>query len=129
LRYHLDTSFLVDWQREDPAIKTLVDDILAGTHDVSIDGIIYTEFMAARVIEMRKRLVIGTTLRIGGWLSATTEAARLAAGWLAPMNREQRRAFFADAVIAATAHMHGATILTGDKTAAGVFPVPTHTYR
>jgi len=129
LRYHLDTSFLVDWQREDPAIDAFVDDILAGVHEVSIDAIAYAEFMAARVIQPRKRMVIATVMRLGQWAASTNQAARLAAEWIAPMNTEQRRAFFADALIAANAYAHGATLLSGDKTAAGIFPVPVELYR
>jgi predicted nucleic acid-binding protein len=129
LNYHLDTSFLVDWQREDPAVENLVTGILDGEHTISITGIVFTEFMAARLITPRKRLVAGIVLRLAEWLPVSLETSRTASRWLAPMSRDQRRAFFADALIAAASHERGATLLTGDTTAARIFPVATQLYR
>jgi predicted nucleic acid-binding protein len=129
LKYHLDTSFLIDWQRDDPAVDAFVQDILAGLHDISVTGVAYTEFMAAAIITPRKRAVAATVVRIGEWLPISLEASRLASRWMAPMNREQRRAFFADALISAASHVHGATLLSGDKTAAGIFPASVELYK
>jgi predicted nucleic acid-binding protein len=129
LRYHLDTSFLIDWQRDDPAIAEVIDGILDGHHRISIDGVTYAEFMAARVIGARKRMVIGAATAMGEWLSLTVEAPRLAAIWLARMDDTQRRAHFADALIASVSHVHGATLLTGDRKSGDLFPVSTEMYR
>jgi predicted nucleic acid-binding protein len=45
------------------------------------------------------------------------------------MDQLQRRAFFADALIAAVAQTNDAVLLTSDKTAARTFPVSTNVYR
>lgn len=55
-------------------------------------------------------------------LPLTSEAAQLAASWLAPMDKEKRRAHFADALIGAIATLDGATLVTGDRRIAKVFP-------
>jgi predicted nucleic acid-binding protein len=52
----------------------------------------------------------------------------LAASWLAPMDPAQRRARFADALIAAIADLDGATLVTSDTKIEGVFPVPVLLY-
>lgn len=129
MKYHLDTSFLIDWQRDDPRIRILRDEILAGEHEVSIDPIVHTEFMAARVVPMRKIAVMQGVLAIGRWLPISIEASRLAAVWLGSMDPIQRRAHFNDALVAATASIDGSTLLTGDSIAAGLFPVATELYK
>jgi predicted nucleic acid-binding protein len=129
LRYHLDTSFLVDWQRRESTTRSLVNEIMDGEHRVSIDAVAHTEFMAARVITPRKELIVDTALTLGRFLEISVQASTRAAEWLSPMDKAQRRAFFADAIIAAVALEAGATLLTGDRVAAAMFPVDVHMYR
>ena len=52
----------------------------------------------------------------------------LAASWLGPTDRIQRRAHFADALIAAVTYIDGATLVTSDTKIKGVFPVPVLLY-
>jgi predicted nucleic acid-binding protein len=128
MRYHLDTSFLVDWQRQDPRVERLVEEITAGTHTISIDAIVHTEFLAAPLLTRRMRVVRSMILRLARVLPITFEVSQRAVQWLAPMDHVQRRAHFADALIAAVASTEGATLITGDTTSATVFPVAVHTY-
>jgi predicted nucleic acid-binding protein len=129
LNYHLDTSFLIDWQNENDSVQVLVSGIESGEHNASIDGIAYAEFMAARVLTPRKRLVAASAHRLCDWRGLSDDASRLAAQWLAPMDEVQRRAHFADALIAAIAHSSGVILLTGDGTAARTFPVVSEVYK
>lgn len=127
MRLHLDTSFLVDWEREVPAIATLRDEILSGVHTVSIDPIVETEFFATPRASRKTQAIFATVLVLGTRLPITSEACRLAASWLASMDQPQRRARFADAIVAATAHADGATVVTSD-TGMPHFPVSVLLY-
>lgn len=128
MKYHLDTTFLIDWHRRDPRVLPLLDEILAGRHAISIDPIIETEYFAATRVDRAKEAVFHTALALGGLSPITSEAARLAAGWLAPMDQARRLAHFADAIIAATATVGGAVLVTGDRRIARVFPVAVFEY-
>ena len=128
MRYHLDTTFLIDWRKSNPDIAALREEITAGAHKVSIDPIVQTEFFAAPRLDRTYEGVHGAVLGLGTLLPLPSEAAMLAASWLAPMDRAQRRARFADALIAAIAHLDGATLVTSDTKIEGVFPVPVLLY-
>ncbi len=127
MRLHLDTSFLVDWERDEPNVAMLRDEILAGVHAVTVDATIETEFFATLRADRRTQAIFSSVLIVGNRLPVRPEASRLAAAWLAPMDREQRRARFADAIIAAVAHNEGATVVTND-TGMPLFPVPILLY-
>jgi predicted nucleic acid-binding protein len=127
VRLHLDTSFLVDWEREDPIVTTIREEILTGIHVVSIDPIVEVEFFATLRADRRTQAIFASVLVVGVRLPITSEASRLAAIWLAPMDQAQRRARFADALVAAIAHFAGATILTSD-TGMPSFPVSVLLY-
>jgi predicted nucleic acid-binding protein len=125
LRYHLDTSFLIDWHRRDPRVIPLLDEVLAGLHEISIDAVVETEYFAAERIDRGKQFTYDTALSLGASLPLTS---RLAASWLAPMDHPQRLAHFADALIAATAATAGAVLVTGDRRIARVCPVAVFEY-
>lgn len=123
MRYHLDTSFLIDWRKSSPSVTTLQHEIVSGTHRISIDPIVQTEFFAAPRIDRTYRAVYGAVLALGSVLPLTSEAAMLAASWFSRMDQAQRRAHFGDALIAAIAHLDGATPVTADAGIGGIFPV------
>lgn len=123
MRYHLDTTFLIDWRKSNPSVTTLQQEIVSGTHRISIDPVVQTEFFAAPRIDRTYRAVHDAVLALGSVLPLTSEAAMLAARWLAPMDQAQRRARFADALIAAMAHLDGAALVTSDTKIEGIFPV------
>ncbi len=128
MRYHLDTTFLIDWRKSTPGIVVLRGEILAGAHVVSIDPIVQTEFFAAPRIDRTYEVVYSAILSLGTLMPLSQEASMLAASWLGPMDRAQRRARFADALIAAVAYLDGATLLTSDTKIEGVFPVSVRAY-
>ena len=128
MRYHLDTSFLIDWHRRDPRVLPLLDEVLAGLHEISIDPIVETEYFAAERIDRGKQFTYDTALSLGSSLPLTSQTSRLAASWLAPMDHPKRLAHFADALIAATAATAGAVLVTGDRRVARVFPVAVFEY-
>jgi predicted nucleic acid-binding protein len=127
VRLHLDTSFLVDWERAEPIVTTLREEILSGAHVVSVDPIVEAEFFATLRADRKTQAVFASVLVVGTRLPITSEASRLAATWLAPMDQAQRRARFADALVAAIAHVDGATVLTSD-TGMPTFPVSVLLY-
>lgn len=128
MRYHLDTTFLIDWRKSTPSIVILRAEIIAGLHAVSIDPIVETEFFAAPRIDRTYEMVHSAVLGLGTLLPLTPAEAMLAASWLGPMDRPQRRARFADALIAAVAYLDGAVLLTSDTKIEGVFPVKVRRY-
>ena len=129
MRFHLDTSFLIDWQRGDPAVESLVEGILAGDHQISIDAVAHTEFVTAALISARKQIVLDVLDAVSAWTDIPQTASERAARWLTPMDLKQRCAFFADAMIAAVAADLNATLLTGDRKSGRAFPVATELYR
>ena len=127
MRLHLDTSYLVDWERDEPIVATLREEILSGVHTVSVDPIVETEFFATLRADRKTQAVFASVLVVGTRLPITSETSRLAAVWLAPMDQAQRRARFADALVAAIALVDGATVLTSD-TGMPTFPVSVLLY-
>ncbi|HYM15155.1 MAG TPA: PIN domain-containing protein [Dehalococcoidia bacterium] len=128
MKYHLDTSVLIDWERDEPTLAKLRLEIAGGLHDVTIDAIVETEFLASRQLGPVQRLTFESITRISRRAPITRRASELAASWLAPMDRAQRRARFADAIIAAVSHLAGATLLTTDSGIASTFPVRVQAY-
>ena len=128
MRYHLDTSFLIDWRTSNPSIVALRDEITAGAHTISIDPIVQTESFAAPRIDRMYAAIYRAVLTVGALLPITPDASMLAASWLGPMDRIQHRAHFADALIAATAATAGAVLVTSDRRIARVFPVAVFEY-
>ncbi len=127
MRLHLDTSFLVDWHRDESVIHQYRSEILAGDHIVSVDPVVEAEFFGSMRADRDAEIVFASALAQGSRLPFSSEAARLAATWLAPMDQKQRRARFADALIAAIASLDGATVLTND-TGMPMFGVPVLLY-
>jgi predicted nucleic acid-binding protein len=128
LRYHLDTTFLIDWHRRDPRVLPLLEEVLDGLHEISVDPIIETEYFAAARIDRAKQFVFETALSLGASLPITSQVSRIAGTWLAPMDQPKRLAHFADSLIAATASAAGAVLVTGDRRIARVFPVAVFEY-
>lgn len=119
---------LIHWERDEPSIAALRLEIAGGLHEVTIDPIVETEFLASRRPSPSQRLTFEAITRVRRRTAITRQASELAASWLAPMDRAQRRARFADAIIAAVAHTSGATLLTNDAGMAATFPVSVVEY-
>ena len=95
---------------------------------MSVDPIVHTEFFAAKVFKRRIEFVFNNILALGRWIPLTAETCTTASRWLAPMDKAQRRAHFADALIAAVAGVEGATLLTHDGIMASLFPISVQVY-
>jgi predicted nucleic acid-binding protein len=128
LRLHLDTSFLVDWQRNDSRIAALRRDMIDGFHQVSFDPVVEAEFFAVRRITRELLAVYTSVAAIGERVDISSAAARLAALWLSPMDEPQRKAHFADAIVASVATTEEAILVTGDALLARVFPAAVLLY-
>jgi predicted nucleic acid-binding protein len=87
-----------------------------------------TEYFSARRVNRDKELTFLDVAELSEMLPITSEASRLAGGWLARLDRKQRRAHFNDALIAAVATVAGATLITADKRIVRVFPVAVLQY-
>lgn len=121
MKVHLDTSFLIEWQRNGSRIVPLRDQILAGDHEMSYDPIVEVEFLSVVRQDVQLLAVLAVVRAVGTRVDITPEIAQLAARWLAPMDEPKRRAHFADAIIAACATETGATLVTGDARLPRVF--------
>lgn len=128
MRLHLDTTFLVDWQREDARIEPLRDEMRAGMHDVSYDPILEIEYFAVRDVSRRLVAVFESMRLLARWVPVTPEASRIAAQWLSQMDEKQRKAHFADAIIGAVAYADGAVLVTSERILPEVFPVAVLQY-
>jgi predicted nucleic acid-binding protein len=115
MKLHLDTTVLIDWYRGHAAIASLRDDIVAGLHEVSYDPVVEAEYFAAPRIDRVHHLLFSTLAAGATRHELTSDASRLAARWLAPMDERMRRAHFADALIAAVAEVNGAALVTADR--------------
>jgi predicted nucleic acid-binding protein len=128
VKYHLDTTFVIDWHRKEQRIVDLREEIVADIHEVSIDPIVETEYFSARRVNRDKELTFLAVAELSEMLPITSAASRLAGGWLARLDRNQPRAHFNDALIAAVATVAGATLITADKRIVRVFPVAVLQY-
>lgn len=123
MKYHLDTTFLIDWYRKDARTLSLRDEIIAGRHDVSINPLVETEYFAVRRVTREREMLFDSIAEIAEMVTLSSEVCRLAARWLSRLDIKQRRAHFNDALIAAAATIAGATLISGDRRIARVFPV------
>ena len=128
MKYHLETTFLIDWHRKSPRVAPFRAEILAGLHEISIDPVAETEYFAIPILTRAREISFASLAILATRLPFTSDAARLAASWLARMDRPQRRRHFNDALIAAVAMTNGAILLTGDKKTDRVFPIRARVY-
>ena len=126
MRLHLDTSFLIDWRRQDPRTHDLAREIGDGQHEISIDPVVEAELFAVPCVTEDYVMLFDAVLAIGAVLPLSSQASRLAASWLAPMDEAKRRAHFADALIGAIAQTAEAILVTGDRRIARVLPMPEY---
>ena len=127
-RYHLDTSFLIDWQRGDFRIARLRDEILNGDHEITFDPIVETEYVQVPVLTREAELLFESIETLGSRVDLSSGICRQAAMWLAPMDTQERKQHFGDALIAAAATRSSAIVLAADKRIGKVFPVAVETY-
>ena len=103
----LDTNILIDHLRGDPAATALLRDVNSGRVRASISVVTESEVLASRALTRRHLREIEALLSLLPKLAVTSRVARTAARFqrLYPID-------IADALIAATAHLAGATLVT-----------------
>lgn len=127
-RYHLDTSFVIDWERGDPRIAQLADEISEGDHEISFDPIVETEFFAGQKMTRQAELLFRGIERLAVRVDLASTVCRLAATWLSSMDGDMRKQHFGDALIAAAASSNEAALLSADQKISRVFPIDVVTY-
>lgn len=109
-------------------MSRLRDEIVTGLHEISINPIIEAEYFSARHVRRDKELTFEAILSLGVMLPLSSEVCRLAGIWLGRMDRRQKRRHFNDALIAASAAIGDAVLVTADRRISKVFPVRTREY-
>lgn len=109
-RYLLDTTVLVAHLRGDEEISQLMLDLVAAGHLLCVSCVNVAE--VERGIRPKERRAATTLLDRLTFLSTTVEAAIRAGRYLAELSERGRTLHLADALVAATARVHGAVLVT-----------------
>ncbi len=109
-RYLLDTTVLVAHLRGDEEISQLMRDLVAAGHLLCVSCVNVAE--VERGIRPKERRAATTLLDRLTFLSTTVEAAIRAGRYLAELSERGRTLHLADALVAATARVHGAVLVT-----------------
>jgi hypothetical protein len=108
--YLLDTTVLVAHLRGDEEISQLMLDLVAAGHLLCVSCVNVAE--VERGIRPKERRAATTLLDRLTFLSTTVEAAIRAGRYLAELSERGRTLHLADALVAATARVHGAVLVT-----------------
>jgi hypothetical protein len=109
-RYLLDTTVLVAHLRGDEEISQLLLDLVAAGHVLCVSCVNVAEI--ERGIRPRERKAATALLDRLTFLATTEEAAVRAGRYLAELGKRGRTLHLADALVAATARVHGAVLVT-----------------
>lgn len=119
----LDTNILIDHLRGDPKVTILLHDIQVGRIVASISVITESELLSASSLTPRQLRDIADLLNILPKLAVTSHVAQIAARF-----RRLYHIDLADALIAATAYLANATLVTRNlKHFRSVKELRTHT--
>jgi predicted nucleic acid-binding protein len=110
--YLLDTTVLIAHLRGDVATTELLLDLLAANHSFGTSCVNVAE--VERGVRPRERQAVTALLSRLRFLETTREAAVRAGRYQAEFEKRGRTIHTADALIAGTARVHGAILLTGD---------------
>jgi len=109
-RYLLDTTVLVAHLRGDEEISDLILGLVAAGHVLCVSCVNVAE--VERGIRPRERKAATALLDRLTFLATTAEAAVRAGRYLAEFAKRGRTLHLADALVAATARVHGAVLIT-----------------
>jgi predicted nucleic acid-binding protein len=126
VRYVLDSTFLIDHLRADPAALVRLERMYADGDDPIVTAVTTTEVWAGRKVEGDP--AIETFLRYFEYVHARPATARLAGEWRAKAREIGLTLKAPDAIIAATAFDLGATVLTRNVRDFELTPVRVETY-
>lgn len=110
--YLLDTTVLIAQLRGDPAVATLLLDLLARGHALGTTCMNIAE--VERGVRAKERKAAAALLQRLRFLPTDREAAERAGRYQADFDRRGRTLHTADALVAGTARAHGAILLTDD---------------
>jgi predicted nucleic acid-binding protein len=122
----LDSSFLIDHLRSDPAALARLERMYVEGDDPIVTAVTTTEVWAGRTAEGDP--AIEAFLRYFEYVHAGPSTARLAGEWRAKAREVGLTLNAPDAIIAATAHDLGATVLTRNVRDFEPTPVRVETY-
>jgi predicted nucleic acid-binding protein len=126
MRYVLDSTFLIDHLRSDPAAMVRLERMYADGDDPIVTAVTTTEVWAGRKVEGDP--AIDAFLRYFEYVHAGPSTARLAGEWRAKAREIGLMLKAPDAIIAATAFDLGATVLTRNVRDYELTPVRVETY-
>lgn len=126
MKYVLDSTFLIDHLRSVPAALMRLDDMYAAGDDPIVTSLTTTEVWSGRRIDGDP--TIKAFLRYIEYVHPGPDTARLAGEWRAAAKERGRALDVPDALIAATAHDLGATVLTRNVRDFELTPVRVETY-
>jgi predicted nucleic acid-binding protein len=122
----LDTTFVVDHLRDDPAAVERLDRAFAMGDDPLITSVVVSEVWAGQRTPADRDIEL--FLRYLEYVHAGPDTARLAGEWRADARRRGRTLTLQDALIAATAYDCGAAVLTRNVRDFALTPVRVETY-
>jgi len=106
-----DTTVFIDWWRGDTGAINLVEAVKNGRLTASYSSMSIVELWQWDQLDRKEEIeYIALTKRYLEEASLGFQEATLAGTWLRGYSRNQRRTFFADALIAATAQLRGETV-------------------
>lgn len=106
----MDTTVLIAHLRGRPEVGRLLRDLLASGHDLAVCCVNVAE--VERGIRPKERKALAGLLARLDYLATTREAAARAGRYQAEGARQGRTLHLGDALVAGTARVHGATLLT-----------------
>jgi predicted nucleic acid-binding protein len=126
MRYVLDSTFLIDLLRAEPAALARLDAMYLSGDDPILTSVTTAEIWAGR--RDGGDAVIERSLRFIEYIHAGPDTARLAGEWRAAARQSGKTLALTDALIAATADAVDAVVLTRNVRDFALTPVRVETY-
>ena len=126
MRLVLDSSFIVDHLRGDPAAVRRLRDLFEDGDDPIVTGIVVCEVRTGLLPHEEAHLA--ALLEPMEFVQPGVEAALAAGRWRSDLHKRGRTLSLADALIGAVAEALGATVLTRNAKDFALMPVPVEVY-
>lgn len=126
MKVMLDSTFVIDHLRNEPAAIERLDRLHLGDDDPVVTSVVVSEVWAGG--RPQDALAIERFLRYVEYVHAGPSTARQAGEWRAELKRQGRTLSLQDALVAATAYDVGAAVLTRNVRDFELTPVRVETY-
>jgi predicted nucleic acid-binding protein len=126
VRYLIDTTFVIDHLRGDPATRSRMTDLLDHGDGLFVNEIVVAEAWAGAHADTDPDLE--AFLAFIEFVQPGPDSARTAGRWRADARRRGWALSMTDALIAAAAHSLSAAVLTRNVRDFALTPVPVETY-